>query len=110
MLNSETPNAIGSNERHNPDKIIKHKTGLPNLAKELGNVSKLARSCTARQAMPASPIGACRGTLSTATSERIAPLDRAMQANAVEDGGVEALFERTRRKPNLANCYPTTHL
>jgi len=26
-----------------------------------------------------------------------------MQANAVEDGGVEALFERTRRKPDLAN-------
>ncbi len=23
--------------------------------------------------------------------------------SAVEDGGVEALFERTRRKPNLAN-------
>jgi len=53
---------------------------------------KPAKSCTARQAIPASPIGACHATLSAATSERIAPLVRAMQANAVEEGGVEARF------------------
>jgi len=61
------------------EKIIKHKTGLLNLAEELGNVSK------AYQVM-----GMSRDTFYRYKS-------------AVEDGGVEALFERTRRKPNLAN-------
>ncbi len=61
------------------DKIIKHKTGLLNLAEELGNVSK------ACQVMRCS-----RDTFFRYKS-------------AVEDGGVEALFERTRRKPNLAH-------
>ncbi|AHD02246.1 regulator [Leisingera methylohalidivorans DSM 14336] len=61
------------------DKIIKHKTGLLNLAKELGNVSKACQV-----------MGNSRDTFHRYKS-------------AVEDGGVEALFERTRYKPNLAN-------
>jgi len=61
------------------DKIIKHKTGLLNLAEELGNVSKACQV-----------MGLSRDTFYRYKS-------------AVEDGGVEALFERTRRKPNLAN-------
>ncbi len=60
-------------------KIIKPKTGLLNLAGELGNVSK-ARQVT----------GMSRDTFHRHKS-------------AVGDGGVEALFERARRKPNLAN-------
>ncbi len=61
------------------DKIIKHKTGVLNLAEELGNVSKACQV-----------MGMSRDTFYRYKS-------------AVEDGGVEALFERTRRKPNLAN-------
>ncbi len=61
------------------EKIIKHKTGLLNLAEELGNVSKACQV-----------MGMSRDTFYRYKS-------------AVEDGGVEALFERTRRKPNLAN-------
>jgi transposase InsO family protein len=61
------------------DKIIKHKTGLLNLAEELGNVSKACQV-----------MGYSRDTFYRYKS-------------AVEDGGVEALFERTRRKPNRAN-------
>jgi len=60
------------------NKIIKHKTGLLNLAEELGNVSK------ACQVMGMSHDRGCR------------------YKSAVKDGGVGALFERTRRKPNLA--------
>lgn len=60
------------------DKIIKHKTGLLNLAEELGNVSKACQV-----------MGYSRDTFYR-------------YKTAVEDGGVEALFERTRRKPNLA--------
>ena len=61
------------------DKIIKHKTGLLNLAEELGNVS---RACQV--------MGYSRDTFYRYKS-------------AVDEGGVEALLERTRRKPNLAN-------
>ncbi len=61
------------------DKIIKHKTGLLNLAEELGNVSKACQV-----------MGYSRDTFYRYKS-------------AVDEGGVEALFERTRRKPNLAN-------
>ena len=61
------------------DKIIKHKTGLLNLAEELGNVSKVCQV-----------MGMSRDTFYRYKA-------------AVEEGGVEALFERTRRKPNLAN-------
>ena len=61
------------------DKIIKRKTGLLNLAEELGNVSKACQV-----------MGMSR--------------DRFYRyKSAVEDGGAEALFERTRREPNLAN-------
>lgn len=64
---------------HTTDKIIKHKVGLLNLAEDLGNVSK-----------------ACQMTgLSRDTFYRY--------KDAVNSGGVEALFERSRRKPNLAN-------
>ena len=61
------------------DKIIKHKTGLLNLAEELGTVSKACQV-----------MGYSRDTFYRYKA-------------AVEDGGVEALFERTRRKSNLAN-------
>jgi Winged helix-turn helix len=60
-------------------KIIKHKTGLLNLAEELGNVSKACQV-----------MGYSRDTFYRYKS-------------ALEDGGVEALLERTRRKPNMAN-------
>ena len=61
--------------------IIKrpHKIGLLNLAEELGNVSKACQV-----------MGLSRDTFYR-------------YKQAVDDGGVEALFERTRRKPNLAN-------
>ena len=62
------------------DKIIKHKVGLLNLADELGNVSR----------KPARSWAMSRDTFYRYKS-------------AVDEGGVEALFERTRRKPNLAN-------
>ncbi len=61
------------------DKIIKHKTGLLNLAEELGNVSKACQV-----------MGYSRDTFYRYKA-------------AADEGGVEALFERTRRKPNLAN-------
>ena len=61
------------------DKIIKHKTGLLNLAEELGNVSKACQV-----------MGYSRDTFYRYKS-------------GVDEGGVEALLERTRRKPNLAN-------
>ena len=61
------------------EKIIKHKVGLLNLAEELGNVSKACKV-----------MGLSRDTFYRYKS-------------AVEDGGVEALFDRTRRKPNLKN-------
>ncbi len=61
------------------DKIIRHKTGLLNLAEELGNVSKACQV-----------MGMSRDTFYRYKS-------------AVDEGGVEALFEHTRRKPNLVN-------
>jgi hypothetical protein len=61
------------------DKIIKYKTGWLNLAEELGNVSKACQV-----------MGMSRDTFYRDKS-------------AVDGGGVEALFERTRHKPNLAN-------
>lgn len=61
------------------DKIIKHKTGLLNLAEELGNVSKACQV-----------MGYSRDTFYRYRS-------------AVDEGGVEALLERTRRKPNMPN-------
>ena len=60
-------------------KIIRHKVGLLNLAEELGNVSK---SCQV--------MGLSRDTFYR-------------YRDAVEEGGVEALLERTRRVPNPKN-------
>ncbi len=61
------------------DKIIKHKVGLLNLAEELGNVSKACQM-----------MGLSRDTLYR-------------YRTAVEEGGVEALFEKNRKSPNLKN-------
>lgn len=63
----------------NTVKIIKHKVGLLNLAEELGNVSKACKV-----------MGLSRDTFYRYKS-------------AVETGGVEALFDQTRRKPNPKN-------
>ena len=65
---------IETNER-----IIKHKVGRLNLAEELVNVSKACKV-----------MGLSRDTFYRYKS-------------AVDDGGVDALFDRTRRKPNLKN-------
>lgn len=59
--------------------VIKHKTGLLNLAAELGNISKACRI-----------MGFSRDTFYRYKAARNA-------------GGVEALFEVSRRKPNLKN-------
>ena len=59
--------------------VIKHKTGLLNLAAELGNISKACKM-----------MGFSRDTFYRYQSARDA-------------GGVEALFEVSRRKPNLKN-------
>lgn len=61
------------------DKIIKHKVGLLNLAEELGNVS---RACKV--------MGLSRDTFYRYKS-------------AVDEGGIDSLFDQTRRKPNLKN-------
>ncbi|ANH13307.1 TPA: IS481 family transposase [Legionella pneumophila] len=63
----------------NSVKIIKHKVGLLNLAEELGNVSKACKV-----------MGLSRDTFYRYKS-------------AVESGGVDALFDQTRRKPNHKN-------
>ena len=59
------------------DKIIKHKVGLLNLAEELGNVSKACKM-----------MGLSRDTFYRYKS-------------AVDEGGVESLFDQNRRKPNI---------
>jgi transposase InsO family protein len=64
---------------HSNDKIIRNKLGLLNLAEELGNVSKACRIMG----------------LSRDTFYRYKEL--------VEEGGIDNLIERTRRKPNLSN-------
>lgn len=61
------------------DKIIKHKVGLLNLAEELGNVSKACQM-----------MGLSRDTFYR-------------YRDAVEDGGIEALFDANRRRPNPKN-------
>lgn len=65
---------LNSNER-----IIKHKVGLLNLAEELGNVS---RACKV--------MGLSRDTFYR-------------YKTAVDDGGVDALIDKSRRKPNVKN-------
>ena len=65
---------LQSNER-----IVKHKIGLLNLAEELSNVSKACKI-----------MGLSRDTFYRYKA-------------AVEDGGIEALVDKNRRKPNLKN-------
>lgn len=64
---------------HCNERIIKNKVGLLNLAEELGNVSKACKV-----------MGFSRDTFYR-------------YKTAVEEGGVNALFDKTRRKPNLKN-------
>lgn len=61
------------------EKIIKNKLGLLNLAQELGNVSQACRV-----------MGFSRDTFYRYQS-------------AVEEGGIDALLDKNRRKPNLKN-------
>lgn len=61
------------------EKIIKHKVGLLNLAEELGNVSKACKV-----------MGFSRDTFYRYKA-------------AVDEGGVSALFEQSRSRPNLKN-------
>ena len=63
----------------NTVKIIKHKVGLLNLAEELGNVSKACKV-----------MGLSRDTFYRYKS-------------AMDAGGIDALFDQNRRKPNLKN-------
>ena len=64
---------------HTNNPIIKHKAGLLNLAEELGNVSKACKV-----------MGVSRDTFYR-------------YQEAVADGGVEALVNKSRRTPNLKN-------
>ncbi|QYK05854.1 IS481 family transposase [Shewanella zhangzhouensis] len=64
---------------HTNNPIIKHKAGLLNLAEELGNVS---RACKV--------MGVSRDTFYR-------------YRELVEDGGIDALINRSRRTPNLKN-------
>jgi len=64
---------------HSNEKIIRNKVGLMNLAEELGNVSKACRI-----------MGYSRETFYR-------------YQEAVAEGGVEALLEKSRRQPNLKN-------
>ena len=64
---------------HGTERIVKHKLGLLNLAEELSNVS---RACKI--------MGVSRDTFYRYKA-------------AVENGGVEALIDKNRRKPNLKN-------
>ena len=64
---------------HTNNPIIKHKAGLLNLAKELGNVS---RACKV--------MGVSRDTFYR-------------YQELVETGGIDALINKTRRKANVKN-------
>ncbi len=64
---------------HTNEQIIKHKVGLLNLAEELGNVS---RACKV--------MGLSRDTFYR-------------DKQAVEEGGIESLLNKDRRKPNPKN-------
>ena len=61
------------------NKIIKHKVGLLNLAEQLGNVSKACKT-----------MGLSRDTFYRYKA-------------AVEEGGIDALLDQNRRKPNIKN-------
>ena len=64
---------------HTSEKIIRNKVGLLNLAEELGNVSKACKM-----------MGFSRETFYR-------------YKRAVDDGGVKALLEKSRRQPNFKN-------
>jgi len=64
---------------HTSEKIIKNKVGLLNLAEELQNISKACKV-----------MGFSRETFYR-------------YKKAVDDGGIENLIDKTRRKPNLIN-------
>src|SRR5690625_2097365 len=64
---------------HVNERIIRHKVGLLNLAEELGNVAQACRV-----------MGVSRDTFYRYKA-------------AKEDGGVEALLDKSRRKPNPKN-------
>jgi transposase InsO family protein len=64
---------------HTNERIIKHKVGLLNLAEELGNVAQACRI-----------MGLSRDTFYR-------------YKTAVDEGGVDALFDKNRRKPNSKN-------
>lgn len=64
---------------HTNNPIIKHKAGLLNLAEELGNVSKACKV-----------MGVSRDTFYR-------------YQELVEDGGIDALINKSRRAPNLKN-------
>ena len=64
---------------HSTEKVISHKVGLINLAEELQNVSQACKL-----------MGFSRDTFYR-------------YKDAVDNGGVDALLEKTRRKPNLRN-------
>ena len=64
---------------HSNDKIVKHKVGLLNLADELGNISKACKM-----------MGVSRDTFYR-------------YKEAVNEGGVDALLDRSRRAPNTKN-------
>ena len=64
---------------HSNDRIVKHKVGLLNLADELGNIAKACKM-----------MGVSRETFYR-------------YKEAVNDGGVEALLEKSRRVPNPKN-------
>jgi transposase InsO family protein len=63
----------------NNARIIKHKVGLLNLAEELGNVSRACKT-----------MGLSRDTFYRYKA-------------AIEQGGIENLFDKNRRQPNLKN-------
>ena len=67
-------------------KIIKHKVGLLHLAEELGNVSQ-----------------ACKVTAALTERTGYSRDTFYRYQQAVEEGGVEALIEKSRRKPNVRN-------
>jgi len=64
---------------HGTKKIIKHKAGLLNLAEQLGNVSQACRI-----------MGLSRDTFYRYKA-------------AIEQGGIDALIDKNRRKPNIKN-------
>jgi len=68
---------------NNNEKVIRHKVGLLNLAEELGNVSKACKV-----------MGLSRDTFYRYKA-------------AVQEGGLSALIDKSRRKPNLKNRVDT---